>query len=188
MGNQVVKVFSCKQWACVVELPEGVQLKLDAVPEVVSYKLVNLGTFQEQGMDPPELFYRVENGQYGQPLIRPEPTYGLDLPKNLAFRKKNPELGWEYGDFCQPAEKLTGIICHDNTGKVVMRASLTNLQKQGKSYGFQPDGSFLLDGKTWHLEGILNKDKNCFVGGVDGYFREEKPTYVRYAELEDLTF
>ena len=95
--------------------------------------------------------------------------------------------GWENGDVFYPLEKLTGVICTED-GKVVERASLSKLQKQGKDYGFQPDGSFQVGGKTWHLRMVLNKDKNRFVGSVDGYFVLEKPNYVSYKELEDVDF
>lgn len=186
MGKDLTKLFTCKQWTCLAKLPDDVELQLDKVPEVESYFMVNLGPAPAEGGEQPKRFYQMENGQYGEPLIRPEPSYGLDIPKNLVIRKKDQVLGWDAGEVFHPVQNLTGVICKDADGKVVARASLSKLNQQGATFGFQPDGSFLLNGENWWLKTLLDKDKNRIVGGLDGYFRKEKPAYVAYAELEDL--
>jgi hypothetical protein len=186
MGKDLTKLFTCQQWTCLAKLPDEVELQLDKVPAVESYFLVNLGDAPAAGGEQPKLYYQAENGKYGEPLIRPEPSYGLTIPKNLAIRKKDPVLGWDDGEVFHPVQKLTGIICKDETGKVVARASLSKLVKAGDAFGFQPNGSFLLNGENWWLKTLLDKDKNRIVGGLDGFFRKEKPAYIAYAELEDL--
>ncbi|MGL5830986.1 MAG: hypothetical protein ACRCZE_02435 [Candidatus Altimarinota bacterium] len=185
MDNGFKKVFVCGQWAFCVKLPEGKVLDMNGEPVTIeAYEMVNLGKPSEAGQELPRRFYQMQSGQYGEPLMRPEPTYGLDLPNNLVFRRKKKGLDWDNGEVFYPLEKLTGVLC--NEVEPPLRASLTRLVDEKKPYGFNPDGSFQVDGKIMHLRTIFNKDKKRFVGSVDGFFSLTKPDYVRYVELEEL--
>lgn len=181
---EYVTIFKCKQWTCQVQMPEGTKLNLPEVPEVTSYKLVNLGTVGEVEI---ERYYRAESGQYGQPLLRQEPSLGLDIPKHLVVREKAVGGNWEMAPVMLVADKLVGIIVRDENGKVVERASLTNLANKGGKFNFEPDGSFNLNGAKLWLEVLHSPDKNRLIGLV-GYFSAKKPSCVKHLEMEDLVF
>lgn len=165
-----------RQWTLELTSDSPELAALGNVPLVVSsYKLVNLSpTGQEQ-------FYKVEDGQFGQPLINVEPDLAMPVPANLSYKNAAGEL-------LEPSklEKLGGFIVADSAGVVIHRYSLTNAQNKGVTYGFREDGAFLVNGEVYWLRTLFSKDK-MRITGYDGYFSPVKPEFVRVLELADLT-
>ena len=151
-------VFVCKQWTLKV-YPDN------------TYEIVN------PGKDGELQFYKVVPGQYGQPLIVQEPTFGLPVPTHLKFVAADnqavvPATGWT----------ISGVICKDK-GDVVHRFSLSN----PKSPQCIPraGGEIEVAGEKWYLQVLFVKDRNRTVN-YDGFYGRKKPLAVRIVELADL--
>jgi len=172
-------ILKCVQWKLKLvsslsaeELAEAIKQGKEI--ELTSYDVSNPGPDGRRG------FYSAANGKYGQPLLTAEPDRALELPKNLVYVNSR-------GEEQVPTEKLCGFIINADDGSVAYRYSLTNAENKKISYGFQADGSFLVDGNVYWLHTLFSKDKNRMFN-PDGYFGPVKTTRVAVLELADLRF
>lgn len=135
------------------------------------------GPYRIENPDPtdPEtlLFYKVESGQYGQPLIVQEPSLSLPLPANVADKAK-------------PGDRVVGFIVKCLDGKVV-QLSLSNARKQKLQYELTDDGHLLFDGKRFGIHNYFCPDRNRMKGLVAFGAEGEAPSAnVEVKELLDL--
>lgn len=131
------------------------------------YTIMNLGPNGERR------YYMVSPGQYGEPVITPEPDLAFSVPVNLTYVNKK-------GEAVVPAEKISGIICQESH-----RFSLTNAKNKGIDVTVNDDGSIQVGDETWWLSTLFIKDKNR-VRNYDAYLVREKPPQVKVLELADL--
>lgn len=152
-------IHVCKQWS----------LK---VADNGDYTIVNLapnGTRQ---------FYCIISGQYGEPLLVPEPDLALSPPQGVTYVNAK-------GDVIQPDQQISGIICKSG-GVVIHRFSLTNAKRQGIILAVNNDGSLAMNGISYYLYALVLKDAKR-VRNYDAFFTsDESPRTVKVLELEDL--
>ncbi len=153
------EIHRCGQW--VIEIDGS------------NYRIINPGTGGVLQ------YYSVENGQYGQPLIRPEPDLAVAAPSAVSYVDRD-------GRSVTPDEKISGFICRDAGGVIVYRVSLTNAKNRGIMWGLTDDGKLTVDGHDFWLYALVRKDRNR-IFNYDAYFRAAQPTDpVKLIELEDV--
>lgn len=159
--KNVVETWSCKQW---------------------TYRRYDDGTVEAANLAPDgvtRLFYALETGQYGQPLLRQEPDLGFAPPVQLTYVSAHDQQiphdpGW----------RIVGIICQcTGDPSPAHRFSLSSPKRP--SLVINDDGSIVVDGTTWHLDTILHQDKNRLIGGV-GYYSQLRQPNVRVIEIADM--
>jgi len=156
-------IHMIKQWMLELERKNG---------KVISYRLVN------RSPDRACRFYVVVPGDYGEPIIVQEPTYGLECPKVLYYMNK-------VGEVVTPAQKIVGVVCKDEPGKDGPRMSLTTAKEKGFKIELNEDGSIHVAGEELHINTLLNPDKNRMRGYVAFCSKVKKPA-VLVRELGDL--
>lgn len=169
----------CKQWEVALASTLEMEAMIAAIKEgqpidLEGYKLTN------PGPDGKRRFYMAENGQYGQPLLLIEPDLAMDVPTGMTYVSSR-------GDEVKPTEKIGGFIVNELDGSVSYRYSLSNAKDKKVSFGFEPDGSFLVDGKVYWLNTLFSKDKNRCIN-YDGFFSPTKTMRVSMVEMADLRF
>ncbi len=154
----MTKVHVCKQWSILVA-------------DNGDYTIVNLAP------DGTRQFYCIINGQYGEPLLIPEPDLAFAVPAGVHYVNAK-------GDPMIPREKISGIICKA-AGRVVHRFSLSNAKRQGINIACN-DGKMVINGTEYHLYALVIKDAKR-VKNYDAFFTADgAPTTVKVLELEDL--
>ena len=136
------------------------------------YRLVNIGS------DGTLQYYQAQSGKYGEPILVAEPDLAVACPSQCRYIKRD-------GTETTPTEKVSGLICKDENGVVVLRVSLTNAKNKGISWSLADDGTLTVDGKTFHLYALVQKDKNR-VRNYDAFFSAHPDHPVEVLELEDL--
>lgn len=171
-GERWDVAFTCKQWTG--ETKPLAAADEDTGSEVANYRLVNLENGRPQ-------YYEVVSGQYGEPVMRPEPERALSLPKGIEY------VHCSTGEPVTLNDKISGIILKDAAGSTVDRFSLTNAAKKGIDLTLSDDGCLTIGGKKYYLRSLLSKDKKR-ICNYDGFFSEIKPETgkVKFWELEDL--
>ena len=142
------------------------------VGDAGAYRLVNPaadGTLQ---------YYQAKSGKYGEPILEAEPDLAVAAPSQCRYIKRS-------GEETTPTEKIAGLICKDENGVVVLRLSLTNAKNKSISWSLADDGTLEVDGKTFYLHALVQKDKNR-VKNYDAFFSAEPDHTVEVLELEDL--
>lgn len=166
------EAFTCKQWT--VATKPLAAADEDTGSEVAEYRLVNLKNGLPQ-------YYEVVSGQYGEPIMRPEPERALGLPKGIEY------VHCSTGEPVTLKDKISGIILKDAADSTVDRFSLTNAAQKGIDLKLSDDGCLMVDGKKYYLRSLLSKDKKR-ICNYDGFFSEIKPENgtVKFWEMEDL--
>lgn len=137
--------------------------------EDTGYELYNPGPNGEKR------FFRVVPGQYGAPVIEPEPDLAFAVPTDLRYKNGKGEAVLPPTD-----QKIAGIICQDGP-----RCSLTHAKSQGVEIKVNDDGSIQVGEEKWWITTLFQKDKNRF-RNLDAYCVKVKPQMVRLLELGDL--
>lgn len=174
-GKRYNVAFKTKQWTVVKEPAASTDdtNANEAETEVASYAIVNLS---EDGR---RRFYQVVSGQFGEPIMHPEPDRALALPSDVAYVHASS------GEALTPKGKISGILLKNAAGEIVGRYSLTNAAEQGIGIKLYDDGSLTVDGEKYYLRSLLTKDKNRILN-FDGFFSEEPQAQVKVWELADL--
>ena len=115
-----------------------------------------------------KVFYEVEVGKYGQPIIVQEPDLAFELPENTGDGK----------------QKIAGIVTDDG-----QRFSLSNAKAKGISLQWYKDEMVLeINRKAYYLHFIYEPDKNRIMNYV-GFFsknRKDKEDEVKVYEMADV--
>ncbi len=124
-------------------------------------------------------YYRIYNGQYGEPLIEVDPDLAFAVPivEGIGFVDAK-------GQPTTPNQRIGGIICQPPGP----RFSLTNAKnQQDVVIGPHPNGSgsILVGGEEWWLATLFLKDSRRFKG-YDAFLVRERRDVVRVIELGDL--
>ncbi len=155
-------LHTCKQWQF--------QVREDSC----DYRIVNLGS------DGSRQFYQAFSGQYGEPLLEPEPDLAVEPPFGCIYKNATEEI-------VIPDQKISGIICRDESGAVVLRVSLTNARNKNIPWSLDQNGALTVDEKIFYLYALVQKDKNR-IRNYDAFFASSPPSdgNVVVYELEDL--
>ena len=154
------------------------QWRFEVAPDG-AYRIINPGADGEQR------FFTVVSGQYGEPIVVPEPELAFALPPHCRYVNAQ-------GADVFPDQKISGLICRGADGQVTLRVSLTNAKAKGLVWSMSEDGVLTVEGRSFVLYALVVKDRNRF-RNYDAFFRElpqsVKPDgapSVRVLELEDL--
>lgn len=158
-GEQWNVAARCNQWTVATQPDDTIG---SDPKRVARFRIVNL---DEAGR---RKFYEVESGQFGQPILVPEPEKALPVPANVAYVRGNSR---------EPVtlpEKIAGIILRNERGATVGRFSLTNAERQGTQLSLDDDGRLVVDSQTFFLQSILMPDANR-VRNYNAYFGPTRP-------------
>lgn len=145
---------------------EGTQWTQRQNPNTGEWEIVNVHKGNKRD------YYRIVMGKYS-PVIEVEPDRAFDAPQALKYVNNA-------GEEVAAAEKVAGIICKEGP-----RFSLTNAENKGIAVEVNEDGSINIDGESWWISTLFQKDKNR-IFGYDAYCVKEKREVVKILELGDL--
>ena len=113
-----------------------------------------------------KVFYEVEVGKYGQPVIIQEPDYAFELPENIGDGK----------------QKIAGIITDDGQRFSLSNAYLKNI----KISWFKYDLSIEINGEKYFLHFLYEPDKNRIINYVGFFSTKERIKDVEVREMADV--
>lgn len=141
------------------------------------------GEYSISNIDPDtgkKRFYEIVAGEYGQPIIIPEPELSWDIPLEMAENIVN--LSGEKINSLE-LEKISGIICFGGPRFSLSAAKAKNMKVEfigGRS------GKILIDQVEWYVAYIFSKDKNR-IRNYDVFTYKQPRKSIMLFELQDMS-
>jgi hypothetical protein len=151
-------IHTCKQW----------QVQTN---ENGDYRIIN------PAEDGTRQYYQAESGQYGEPLLHPEPDLAVPCPTACLYKDA-------HGGEVSPEQNISGLIVKSEDGTVLHRVSLTNAVNKGLAWELDNTGTLTFDGTQYHLQALVVKDAKR-IKNYDAYFGTGEVGAVEVLELED---